>query len=107
MRLDLLGCAPCRRATSFPGESQYLTANLSLGRNEKSMHKEQIVVGKAYVNEDACVLREVVEELDRNSVRCSTFDLATGRLLPTRHSNWNRAQLARWADREATEPEVA
>jgi len=70
------------------------------------MQKEQIVVGKSYVNEHACIVREVVEEVDGRRVKFNTFDLATGKLIPTRHKVWNKAQLARWADREASVPET-
>jgi hypothetical protein len=59
------------------------------------------------VNEEAGIVREVVEELDKRHVRANTFELASGRLVPTRHSIWNRSQLARWADRETTPPETA
>ncbi len=71
------------------------------------MLKDQIVVGRSYVNEDACIMREVVEELDERRVKFNTFDLSTGKFIPTRHKVWNKSQLARWADREASISENA
>ena len=71
------------------------------------MRKDQIVVGKSYVNEQASIIREVVEEVDRRHVRANTFDLVTGKLVPTRHKTWRRSQLAVWADREADPGEAA
>ena len=65
------------------------------------MLKEEIVVGKAYVNEQMCILREVVEEVDNRHVRYHAFELESGRLLPARHRTCSRAELKRWADREA------
>ena len=71
------------------------------------MLKQQIVVGKAYVNEDACMIREVIEEVDEHRVRFNSFELVSGRLAPTRHQVCEKQQLARWAHREASEPERA
>jgi hypothetical protein len=71
------------------------------------MRKDQIVVGKAYVNEDAGIIREVIEELDEHCVSCNTFELATGVFIPTRHRICHKGQLARWAQREASAPEAA
>ena len=71
------------------------------------MRKEHIEVGRAYVNEQARIVREVTEEVDAHRVKFNTFDLNTGKLLPTRHKVLSRAQLARWADREASAPETA
>ncbi len=71
------------------------------------MLKLEILVGKSYVNEDASVVREVVEELDGRRIRFNAFDLETGKLLPTRHQVCARRELARWADREANEGEMA
>ena len=71
------------------------------------MLKDPIVVGKAYVNEDARVIREVIEEVDGRRVRFNAFDLATGRLIPAPHRICHRHQLARWAQREASGPETA
>ncbi len=65
------------------------------------MLKEEIVVGKAYVNERACIVREVIEEMDSRHVRYVAFDLETGKLLPARHSVCGKSELKRWADREA------
>ena len=71
------------------------------------MRKEQIVVGKSYVNEEAGIIREVVAEVDKRHVKANTFELATGKLVPTRHNIWNRGQLAHWAGRETTPRESA
>ncbi len=71
------------------------------------MLKEQIAVGKAYVNEEAGIIREVVEEVDTRHVKANTFELASGKLVPTRHNIWHRSHLARWANRETTPPESA
>ncbi len=71
------------------------------------MQKEQIVVGKSYVNEDARLVREVVAEVDRRHIRTNTFDLATGKLVPTRHNVWSVRGLAEWADRETEPAETA
>jgi hypothetical protein len=71
------------------------------------MVKESIVVGKAYVNERARVLREVVEELDEGRVKFNAFDLQSGRLLPSRHRTCDRRDMAAWAEREAQPDETA
>jgi hypothetical protein len=71
------------------------------------MRKQQIVVGKSYVNERTGVIREVIAEIDQRHIKAQTFDLATGKLVPTRHNIWDRGQLAHWADRETTPPETA
>ncbi len=71
------------------------------------MLKERIVVGKAYVNERARVLREVVEEVDERRVKFNAFDLSTGRLLPSRHRTCEKREMASWAQREARPDETA
>ncbi len=71
------------------------------------MLKERIVVGKAYVNERARVLREVVEEVDEQRVKFNAFDLRTGRLLPSRHRTCEKRDMASWAEREAHPHETA
>lgn len=71
------------------------------------MLKEEIVVGKSYVNDGSCVIREVVEEVDRRHLRYHSFELTSGRLLPARHQICARGELARWADREADPREIA
>ena len=65
------------------------------------MLKEEIVVGKSYVNEGACVIREVVEEVDHHRVKYISFEVESGKLLPARHRTCDRRELRRWADREA------
>jgi hypothetical protein len=71
------------------------------------MLKEEIVVGKAYVNEGASMIREVFEEVDRRHVKYHAFELGSGRLLPARRQVCDRRELARWADREAKFDEIA
>ena len=68
---------------------------------------EVIVVGKAYVNEDAGVIREVVEDVDGRRVRFNTFDLETGTLIPAPPQVCHKSRLARWADRAARPYETA
>ncbi len=71
------------------------------------MLKEQIVVGKAYVNERARILREVVEEIDERHVKFNAFDLRSWRLLPSRHRTCEKREIASWAEREARPDETA
>jgi hypothetical protein len=71
------------------------------------MLQRDLVVGRAYVNEEACVVRELVEELDERRVRFNAFDLETGKLLPSRHQVSDKGKLARWANREASASELA
>jgi hypothetical protein len=74
---------------------------------EKIMHRDHIVVGNAYVNEQACIVREIIEEVDERRVRFNAFELPTGRLVPTRHHVCEKSQFAQWADREASATERA
>src|SRR5512142_2995994 len=71
------------------------------------MLKEEIVVGKSYVNEGACLIREVIEEVDSRHVKYSAFELDSGPWLPARHSVCSRRDMQRWADREARPHEEA
>ncbi len=71
------------------------------------MLKQDVVVGKSYVNEVESVIREVAEETDAHQVRFHAFDLATGKLIPVTRQTCHRRQLARWADREASPQEIA
>lgn len=71
------------------------------------LEERMIVIGRAYVKEDARTIREVVEELDDRRVRFNAFDLDTGKLAPSRHQTCSESQLVRWADREALPHEVA
>lgn len=71
------------------------------------MRKKRIVVGKAYVNEEARVLREVVEEVDDQRIKFNAFDLATGKLLPSRHRVCPAQDMETWSQREATPEEQA
>ena len=71
------------------------------------MNRDQIVVGKSYVNDGASIVREVVEEVDARRVKFNAFELRTGKLIPARRQVCRRSQLARWADREASQRETA
>lgn len=71
------------------------------------MLKEEIVVGKAYVNEGTCIVREVIAEVDGRHVKYVAFELDSGTLLPARHSVCSTRDMQRWADREAWPHEVA
>ncbi len=71
------------------------------------MLKEDIVVGRAYVNDTDSVIREVVEETDAHHFKFNQFELATGKLIPVPNRISHRRQFARWATRVATEAEAA
>ncbi len=71
------------------------------------LRKQNIAVGRSYVNEAAHIAREVVEELDRRKVRFNAFDLKDGRLIPAALQTIRKSDLARWADREANREEIA
>lgn len=71
------------------------------------MLKEEIVVGKSYVNEDRRTIREVVEEVDGHYIRYNAFDLKTGRLIDAPLRLCHRREMARWADRETASSEIA
>ncbi len=51
------------------------------------LRKQNIAVGRSYVNEGAHIAREVVEEVDRRKVKYNAFDLVDGRLIPDRDAN--------------------
>ncbi len=55
------------------------------------LEERMIVVGRAYVKEDARTIREVVEELDDRRVRFNAFDLDTGKLTPSRHQTCSQS----------------
>ncbi len=71
------------------------------------MLKEDIVVGRSYVNDTESVIREVVAETDAHHIKFNQFELVTGRLIPASRRVSHRRQFARWANREATEAEAA
>ena len=58
------------------------------------MLKEPIVVGKAYVNSRLRILREVVDEIDEERIKFHSFDLDSGRLLPSRHRVCQKNEMA-------------
>ena len=70
------------------------------------LKKQDIRVGKTYVNEGTGTVREVVAELGRHMVKYNTFDLATGNLAATPLQVCHAGRLARWADREARQEEI-
>ena len=70
------------------------------------LRKQNIAVGRSYVNEGAHSAREVVEEVDRRKVKYNAFDLADGRLIPTAMQTCRKSDLALWADREANPDEI-
>ena len=71
------------------------------------MLKEEIVVGKSYVNEAASVVCEVIEEVDGRHVKYIAFELQSRMMLPARHCVCTANDLKRWADREARPHERA
>jgi hypothetical protein len=66
-----------------------------------------VIVGRAYVNERAGLVREVVEETNRYSAKYDEFDLLTARLAAAPFQACPKSRLARWADREARSIETA
>jgi ABC-type cobalt transport system substrate-binding protein len=71
------------------------------------LRKQDIAVGRSYVNESAHVAREVIEEIDRRKVKYNAFDLLDGRLIPAAMQTCRKSELAHWADREAKPDEIA
>jgi hypothetical protein len=71
------------------------------------LNKNNILVGRSYVNKGARIAREVVEELDGRKVKYNAFDLAAGRPTPVVSQICRKSELARWADREANPEELA
>jgi hypothetical protein len=71
------------------------------------LNKQNIAVGRTYVNEDAHIAREVVEEIDKRKVKYNAFDLIDGRLIPAALQICRKSDLAHWADREANRDEIA
>jgi hypothetical protein len=70
------------------------------------MLRQDIVVGRCYVNDSESVIREVVEETDAHYVKYNVFELATGKLIPAPHQICHKRQFARWAHRAASEAEA-
>ena len=71
------------------------------------LRKQNIAVGRSYVNERAWIAREVIEEIDQCRVRYNAFDLKDGRLLPAVLQICRKSALALWADREANQDEIS
>ena len=71
------------------------------------LKKQNIAVGRSYVNEGAKIAREVVEELDRRKVKYNAYDLVEGGSTPRLSQICRKSELARWADREANPAEIS
>jgi hypothetical protein len=71
------------------------------------MLKEEIIVGRSYVNEHAGIIREVIGEVDSRHVSYNAFDLDSGNLITDPHRVCHVREMARWADREAQALETA
>jgi hypothetical protein len=71
------------------------------------MRKQNIAVGKSYVNEREQIARQVVEEIDQRKVKYNAFGLKDGRLTPAVGQICRKSDLAHWADREANLDEIA
>lgn len=81
--------------------------SLALERSLIVLNKQDISVGRSYVNEDADIAREVVEEIDDRKIKYNAFDLTGGSLLPELQQVCRKSDLAHWADREANPEEIA
>jgi hypothetical protein len=71
------------------------------------LRKQNISVGRAYVNEGEKVAREVVEDVDQYKIKFNAFDLKDGGLIPSAMQVCRKRDMAHWADREATPDEIA
>jgi hypothetical protein len=71
------------------------------------MRKQNIAVGRSYVNERAQIAREVVEEVDQRKIKYNAFDLKDGKGISSVKQICRKSALALWADREATPEEIA
>ena len=71
------------------------------------LKKQNIAVGRSYVNEGAKIAREVVEELDGRKVKYNAYDLVEGNSTPRLSQICRKSELARWADREANPAEIS
>jgi hypothetical protein len=79
----------------------------SLERSFILMRKQNIAVGKTYVNERAQIAREVVEEVDRRKIKYNAFDLKDSKATPSVMQICRKSALALLADREANPDEIA
>ncbi len=71
------------------------------------MRKQNITVGRSYVNERAQIAREVVEEVDQRKIKYNAFDLKNREAIPVVMQICRKSALALWADREANPEEIA
>ncbi len=71
------------------------------------LNKQNITVGRMYVNEDAHIAREVVEEINHCKVKYNAFDLTKGRLILGVMQVCRKSDLAHWANREANPGEIS
>ncbi len=70
------------------------------------MKSSQIKVGGFYVRELNALVREVVQEVEDGGLYWRSYDLSTGRATGD-SLVCSRQRLATWADREASDEEVA
>lgn len=66
--------------------------------------RREITTGKCYVNDSVEIIREVLK-VERHTVTYNEYDLTTGKLHGAPHGEAGKAELIRWADREATDEE--
>ena len=67
--------------------------------------RRELKVGKGYINEEMWLVREVIQ-LRPMTVKYHTYHLSTGQLCGAPHE-CKKDQFIHWADREATEDEMA
>ncbi|HEX2696651.1 MAG TPA: hypothetical protein VHM28_03020 [Anaerolineales bacterium] len=70
------------------------------------LKRQDVTVGKCFVNERTQIAREVIAEIGRDKVRYNAFDLRTGNLAPEPVQVCFKGQIAYWADREAMPEEI-
>ena len=71
------------------------------------LKRREVLAGRCYVNESEQVAREITEVLEGRSIRYSAYDLTTGKPLGAPNRPASKAEIVRWADREALESEAA
>ncbi len=71
------------------------------------LKRREVIVGRYYVNESEQVARAIVEEAGRRSIKYTAYDLTTGRPIGAPNRVCPKAEIVRWADREALDAEVA
>jgi hypothetical protein len=71
------------------------------------LKRREVLAGRCYVNESEQVAREITEEVDARSIRFTAYDLTTGAPLGAPNRPGSKAEIVRWADREALGAEAA